>query len=98
MTLAITTTGLTGNAHALAEVTAGVNSYGKNIIIGFIWHEKGYQKLAGENRVLIMTEGTIDARDVVLPSGATSVQLTAALRDSGLREKNIIIESLNQRV
>jgi hypothetical protein len=93
--VAITTTGLTGNAHALAEATAGVAHYESDIVRGFVYPDD--IELDDTDDVLgqVMMAGRIHYDDIVLPDGAVEAQLKEALRD-GPRALGLIIEGLTQ--
>lgn len=93
--LTATMGGLTGNAHVLAEATAGVvDAYGTSVIAGFLWPDE-VVLATGEVLGQVMLAGEIHYDDIPLPSGETEADLKAALR-SGPRALGIYIQGLTE--
>lgn len=93
--VSIQTGSLTGNAHVLAEATAGVAANGTNLIKGFIWPNPVVLDSDEEVLGVVMLMGRAHYDDIVLPAGQTADGLKAALRD-GPRALGLKIEGLDQ--
>lgn len=93
--ISITTTGLTGNAHVLAEATAGEATNETHIIRGFIYPDSVVLDVDEEVLGNVMLEGKLHFDDIVLPTGETAANLKDACR-SGLRERGLIVQGLTE--
>ena len=89
--------GLTGNAHALANPTDGSGDQTSQID-GFVYSPAGpiTLLLAGETIHQIFRKGSVHRDDVPLPTTSSQTQgaLDVALRDQSLRMKNIEVLGL----
>lgn len=87
---------LVGNAHTLAEETAGVDSYDAHTIRGFVLaadgivlNDTGGDDVLGE----VMTHGSIHYDDITVPTGETEANMKAALKD-GPGSRGLVIQGL----
>jgi hypothetical protein len=87
-------TGLTGNAHVLAEATPGTAGLS---VDGFVWAPGDPHQglLAGESLMQVFRAGLIHAGDIPLPAGESQNALYAELRSSDLRQKGVKIQGLD---
>jgi hypothetical protein len=87
-------TGLTGNAHVLAEATPGTAGLS---ISGFVYAPGSPHQglLAGESLMQVFRAGIIHAADVPLPAGESQNALYAELRSSALRQLGVKIQGLD---
>jgi len=87
--------GLTGNAHVLAEATAGAGS-GQEVD-ALLWApDVPHAGLAaGETLIQLLKRGVADARDVPLPAGESQATLDASLKAMSLRQKGLTIQGLS---
>lgn len=87
--------GLTGNAHVLAEATKGSGSDLKDVD-AFLWAPDAVHKglLAGETLIQLLKRGVVHAGDVVLPAGESQSDLDAALKSISLRQKGLTMQGL----
>lgn len=87
--------GLTGNAHVLAEATKGSGSDLKDVD-ALLWAPDVVHKglLAGETLIQILKRGIVHAGDVPLPSGESQSDLDAALKSISLRQKGLTMQGL----
>lgn len=87
--------GLTGNAHVLAEVTQGGGS-DLGEVDGLLWapDEPVQGLLAGEVLIQVFRAGLVHAADVPLPAGESQPALDAALKSMELRKKGIMVQGL----
>lgn len=87
--------GLTGNAHVLAEATKG--SGGSDEIDALLWApSEAHQGLAaGETLIQRFLAGIVHAGDVVLPAGESQSDLDTALKSMLLRQKGIKVQGLS---
>jgi len=86
--------GLTGNAHVLAEDTAGAGSGVE--IDALLWApDEAHEGLAaGETHIQVFKIGLVYADDIPLPSGESQSELDAALKSMLLRQKGIVVQGL----
>jgi hypothetical protein len=86
-------TGLTGNAHVLAEATPGTSV---GTVDALLWapDEAHAGLLAGETLIQAFKQGLVHADDVVLPAGESQNSLYAQLKSSALREKGLTVQGL----
>lgn len=87
--------GLTGNAHVLAEATPGAGS-GQEVD-SLLWAPDVVHKglLAGETMIQLLKRGVVDARDVPLPAGETQSVLDSSLKAMSLRQKGLTMQGLS---
>jgi hypothetical protein len=86
--------GLTGNAHVLAEATAGTSV---GTVDALLWapDEAHAGLLAGETSIQVFKAGLVHADDVVLPASQSLNSLRAQLKSSALRQKGITVQGLS---
>lgn len=83
--------GLTGNAHVLAEATPGVDGNGANVARGFAWPDAITLDASDEVLRTVLLAGRVHRDDVPL-AGETQSDVDAAL--ASLRDKGFIVEGL----
>ena len=88
--------GLTGNAHVLAEVIVG-GGEDTGQIDGLLWvpgpdPHKGLA--AGETDIQVFRRGLVHAADVPLPAGESQANLDISLKNQELRKKGIEVQGL----
>ena len=89
--VAITTTDLTGNAHALATSTAGVTAGGRQIIRAFVYPDPVVLDVTDNVLGQGLLKGKIRYADIVLPSGENQTLLDNALKDGPLARGLIVM-------
>lgn len=50
--------------------------------------------LAGETSIAVFKKGTVDGRDIPLPTGQTQGTLETALKTAGLRDRGVVVTGL----
>jgi len=87
--------GLTGNAHVLAETTEGGDAAASKIK-GFLWTPLSAHAsdASDETTIQVFKRGRVDRDDVPVPSGETQGDLDTALKQLALREAGITVTGL----